>query len=144
MTESPRPSSSERREHVKRELQNPPGVHKPQAHYSHVAQAGPTLYIAGQLAMDPSGTVVGVGDAAAQTRQCYRNLAAILTHYGGDLRHLVKTTTFITHWAYRPLVAVARDEFFPAPPYPANTLVVVQGLAEPHFLVEIEGIAVLD
>jgi len=48
------------------------------------------------------------------------------------------------HWAYRPLVAAARDELFPAPPYPANTLVVVQGLAEPQFLVEIEGIAVLD
>jgi enamine deaminase RidA (YjgF/YER057c/UK114 family) len=47
-------------------------------------------------------------------------------------------------WGYRPLVATARDEVFPAPPYPANTLVVVQGLAEPHFLVEIEGIAVLD
>ena len=50
----------------------------------------------------------------------------------------------ITHWGYRPLVAAARDEVFAAPPYPANALVVAQGLAEPHFLVEIEGIAVLD
>jgi enamine deaminase RidA (YjgF/YER057c/UK114 family) len=109
-----------------------------------VARAGQTLYISGQLAFDPSGTVVGIGDARAQARQCYANLAAILAHYGGRLGHLVKTTTFITHWAYRPLVAAARDELFHAPPYPANTLVVVQGLAEPHFLVEIEGIAVLD
>lgn len=129
---------------MERGLGNPPGVHTPQAHYSHVARVGQTLHISGQLAMDPSGGVVGVGDAAAQARQCYRNLAAILAHHGGDLRHLLKTTTFITHWAYRPLVAAARDEFFPAPPYPANTLVVVQGLAEPHFLVEIEGIAVLE
>jgi enamine deaminase RidA (YjgF/YER057c/UK114 family) len=94
--------------------------------------------------MDPSGAVVGVGDARAQARQCYANLAAILAHYGGGLRHLLKTTTYITHWAYRPLVAAARDELFPTPPYPANTLVVVQGLADPHFLVEIEGIAVLE
>ena len=127
-----------------RELLNPPGVHPPQAHYSHVARAGQTLYISGQLAMDPSGAVVGIGDARAQARQCYINLAAILAHYGGGPGHLLKTTTYITHWAYRPLVAAARDEVFPAPPYPANTLVVVQGLAEPHFLVEIEGIAVLD
>ena len=127
-----------------RELLNPPGVHPPQAHYSHVARAGNTLYISGQLAMDPSGAVVGVGDARAQARRCYDNLAVVLAHYGGSLRHLVKTTTYITHWAYRPLVAAARDEVFPAPPYPANTLVVVQGLAEPHFLVEIEGVAVLD
>ncbi len=129
---------------VRRELSNPPGVHPPQAHYSHVARAGQTLYISGQLAMDASGAVVGVGDARAQARQCYANLTAILAHYGGRLGHLVKTTTYITHWAYRPLVAAARDELFPTPPYPANTLVVVQGLAEPQFLVEIEGIAVLD
>lgn len=129
---------------MEREITNPPGVHPPQAHYSHVARAGKTLYIAGQLAIDPSGAVVGVGDARAQARQCYTNLAAILAHYGGDVRHLLKTTTYITHWGYRPLVAVARDEVFPAPPYPANTLVVVQSLAEPQFLVEIEGIAVLD
>jgi 2-iminobutanoate/2-iminopropanoate deaminase len=129
---------------MERELRNPPGVHPPQAHYSHVARAGQTLYISGQLAMDASGAVVGIGDARAQARQCYANLTAILAHYGGSLRHLIKTTTYITHWAYRPLVAAARDELWPAPPYPANTLVVVQGLAEPHFLVEIEGIAVLD
>ncbi len=127
-----------------RELLNPPGVHPPQAHYSHVARDGRTLYISGQLAMDPSGAVVGPGDARVQARQCYANLAAILAHYGGELRHLLKTTTYITHWAYRPLVAAARDELFPDAPYPANTLVVVQGLAEPQFLVEIEGIAVLE
>lgn len=127
-----------------RELSNPPGVHPPQAHYSHVARAGQTLFIAGQLAIDPSGALVGPGDARAQARQCYANIAAILAHHGGGPRHLMKTTTFITHWAYRPLVAAARDEVFTAPPYPANTLVVVQGLAEPQFLVEIEGVAVLD
>ena len=129
---------------MERELLNPAGVHPPQAHYSHVGRAGKTLYISGQLAMDRAGAVVGVGDARAQARQCYDNLGAILAHFGGGLRHLVKTTTYITHWAYRPLVAAARDEVFPAPPYPANTLLVVQGLAEPHFLVEIEAVAVLD
>ena len=127
-----------------REFTNPPGVHPPAAHYSHVARAGTTLYISGQLSLDPTGAVVGPGDARAQARQCYDNLARLLAHYGGNLRHLLKTTTYITHWAYRPLVAAARDEVFPSPPYPANTLVVVQGLAEPHFLVEIEGVAVLD
>jgi len=128
---------------VEPELRNPPEVHTPQAHYSHVARVGQTFYISGQLAIDASGAVVGIGDAAAQARQCYRNLSLILAHYGGTLRHLAKTTTYITHWAYRAPVAAARDEFFPAPPYPANTLVVVQGLAEPHFLVEIEAIAIL-
>jgi enamine deaminase RidA (YjgF/YER057c/UK114 family) len=127
-----------------REWTNPPGVHTPQAQYSHVARIGQTLYISGQLAFDPSGQVVGVGDARAQARQVWANLLAILAHFGAQPRHLARTSTFITHWAYRPLVAEARAEIFSQPPFPPNTLVVVQGLAEPHFLVEIEAIAVLD
>ena len=123
---------------------NPPGVYAPQAHYSQVGRSGQTLYISGQLGLDEAGELVGAGDAKAQARQAWRNLIAILAHYGATPRHLAKTTTFITHWAYRPRVGEARDEFFPGPPYPPSTLVVVQGLAEPRFLVEIEAIAVLD
>ena len=126
-----------------REWINPPGVYAPQAHYSQVARVGSTLYISGQLGLDESGALVGPGDPKAQARQAWRNLLAILAHYGAHTRHLVKTTTYITHWAYRPLVSEARDEFFPEPPFPPSTLVVVQGLAEPRFLVEIEATAVL-
>ncbi len=126
------------------EWTNPPNVYTPQAHYSQVARAGNTLYISGQLGLDINGNLVGEGDANAQARRAWRNLVAILSEYGATLRHLVKTTTYITHWAYRPLVAEARDEVFREPPYPPSTLVVVQGLAEPRFLVEIEAVAVLD
>ena len=86
----------------------------------------------------------GSGDAREQARQCWRNLTAILAHFGATPRHILKTTTFMTHSAYRPLVAEARDELFAEPPYPPNTLVVVTSLAEPHFLVEIEAVAVID
>jgi enamine deaminase RidA (YjgF/YER057c/UK114 family) len=102
------------------------------------------LCISGQFAMDRSGPVLGLVDARVKARQCYEILAAILAHYGGRLRELLKTTTCITHCGYRPLVAAARDERFPAPSYPANTLVVVQGLAEPYLLVEVQRIAVVD
>jgi enamine deaminase RidA (YjgF/YER057c/UK114 family) len=125
------------------EWTNPAGVYVPQAHYSQVGRAGNTLYISGQLGLDESGELVGPGDARAQARQAWRNLEAILAHYGATPGHLVKTTTYITHWAYRPVVGEARDEFFPEGRYPPSTLVVVQGLAEPRFLVEIEAIAVL-
>ena len=127
-----------------REWVNPPGVYTPQANYSQVARIDKTLYISGQLGFDHAGELVGPGDARAQARQAWRNLLAILAHYGATPRHLAKTTTFITHWAYRPLVSEARDEVFAEPPYPPSTLVVVQGLAEPRLLVEIEAIAVLD
>jgi enamine deaminase RidA (YjgF/YER057c/UK114 family) len=127
-----------------REWTNPPGVYAPQPHYSQVARIGKTLYISGQLGLDERGELVGDGDAKAQARQAWHNLLAILAHYGATPRHLAKTTTFITHWAYRPPVSEARDELFAEPPYPPSTLVVVQGLSEPRFLVEIEAIAVLD
>ena len=77
-------------------------------------------------------------------RQAWSNIVAILAHYGATPRHLVKTNTYITDLANRPAVGEARDEVFPEPPYPPSTLVVVAGLAEPRFLVEIEAIAVLD
>ena len=125
------------------EWTNPPGVYAPVPHYSQVARVDNTLYISGQLGMDESGNLVGEGDAREQARQAWRNIIGILKHYGAAQRNLLKTNTYITHWAYRQLVGEARDEVFPEPPYPPSTLVVVQALAEPRFLVEIEAIAAL-
>jgi len=127
-----------------REWINPPGVYVPRPHYSQVARIGQTLYLSGMLGLDADGQLVGEGDALVQARQAWRNVLAVLAHYGASTRHLARVTTFITHRAYRPLVAQARDEFVPGPPYPPSTLVVVQGLAEPAFLVELEATAVLD
>jgi enamine deaminase RidA (YjgF/YER057c/UK114 family) len=125
------------------EWQNPQGVSTPIAHYSQVGRAGNTLYISGQIGVDTNG-LVAVGDAREQARQAWRNIVAILKAYGATPRHLVKTNTYITHAAYRPLVGEARDEVFSEPPYPPSTLVVVAALAEPQYLVEIEAIAVID
>ena len=125
------------------EWTNPPGVYAPIPHYSQVARAGNTLYISGQLGMDLQGHLVGPGDAREQARQAWSNIVGILAHYGATPRHLVKTNTYITHPTYRTPVGEARDEVFPQPPYPPSTLVVVQSLAEPQFLVEIEAVAVL-
>lgn len=128
---------------MKAERSNPPGVHTPGASYSHVARAGRTLYIAGQIALAPDGTLVGAGNAEAQAEQCLRNMQAILEHFGGTLDNVTKLTTYITDRAFRPLVAAPRERMFSAP-YPPNTLIVVAGLAAPDYLVEIEAIAVLD
>lgn len=122
---------------------NPPGVFTPQVNYSQVVRAGNTLYIAGQIGVDPEGKLVGPGDPAAQAEQCYRNLKAIVKHFGGTLDNIVKVTNFITDLSYRPLIAAPRDRHFGAPG-PASTLVVVQSLAAPEYLIEVEAIAVLD
>ena len=126
-----------------REKLNPPGVHTPQANYSHVARAGNTLYISGQVPVDPEGNLVGRGDAEAQAERVYRNLIDIVEHFGGTADNIMKLTTFITNWEFRSQVARARDRAF-RPPYPASTLVVISALASADFLVEIEAIAVLD
>ena len=121
---------------------NPPGVHTPQANYSHVTRVGATLYISGQLSLDPDGKLVGAGDAEAQAEQCYRNIKTIVEHFGGTMDDIVKITQYITDLAYRPLVARPRDAYL-GTPGPASTLVVIKGLAMPECLVEIEATAIL-
>ena len=128
---------------MERERLNPAGVHTPGANYSHVVRAGNTLYISGQIPLDPAGNLVGAGDATAQAAQALKNIEAILKHYGAGPEHVVKITTFITDLSYRPLVAGPRDRMF-GTPGPASTLAVISSLASPDYLVEIEATAVLD
>ena len=111
--------------------------------YSHVAKAGKTLYIAGQVAKDLQGNLVGKGDFEAQARQVYLNLRNILQEAGGSLRNIVKMTTFLTHYGHVESFRKVRNEFFQEP-MPANTLVVITSLAMPEFMIEVEAIAVLD
>ena len=111
--------------------------------YSHVAKAGNTLYIAGQVAKDKEGNLIGKGDFETQVRQVYTNLQNILNESGGSLQNIVKMTSFLTHYSYIETFRSVRNEFFPDP-QPPNTLLFVESLALPEFLVEIEAIAVLD
>ena len=111
--------------------------------YSHVARAGNTFYIAGQVAKDIEGQLVGKGDFETQVRQVFTNLKNILDEVGGSVHNIAKMTTFLTHYNYIETYRSVRDEFFQEP-YPANTLLFVESLALPDFMVEIEAIAVLD
>ena len=110
--------------------------------YSHVAKAGNTVYIAGQIALDGEGNLVGKGDIEAQTHQAYANLQAILEELGGSLDDIVKMTTYLTDRSQLAAFRRVRNRFF-REPFPPNTLLFVSGLAHPDYLVEIEAIAVL-
>lgn len=125
-----------------RQIIAPPFIHTT-AGYSHAVQAGNTLYIAGQVAVDPEGNLVGVGEIEAQVAQVWQNLKAILGYAGGTVEDIVKITVFTTDIAHRPAIAAARDAVFPHGRYPASTFLVVQSLARPELLVEIEAIAVI-
>lgn len=111
--------------------------------YSHAAKAGKTLYIAGQVAKDRDGKLVGQGDFETQARQVFTNLKNILEEAGGSLEHIVKMTTFLTHFHYRDAFRNVRQEFF-TEPFPPHTFLIVQSLAMPEYLIEVEAVAVLD
>ena len=111
--------------------------------YSHVARVGKTLYIAGQVARDVQGKLVGKGDFEPQARQVYTNLRNILEEAGGGLRNIVKTTTILTHYGNVESYRKIRNEFF-GDMMPPNTLLIIESLASPDFMIEVEAIAVLD
>jgi reactive intermediate/imine deaminase len=119
------------------------GVAAPAGHYSHgIVTTGRLLFVAGQVALDQEGNLVGEGDAAAQARQVLTNLKSVVEEAGGRMDDVARTTLYLTRLEDRGPVAEVRKEFFPAPA-PANTLLVVASLAAPEFLVEIDAIVAL-
>jgi len=126
-----------------REIVHPTSVHSTAGvRYSHVAKAGDTVFIAGQIALDPNGNLVGKGDIEAQTHQVYANLQAILEELGGSLDDIVKLTTYLTDRGHLDAFRRVRNRFF-TDAFPPNTLLFVSGLAHPDYLVEIEAVAYL-
>jgi enamine deaminase RidA (YjgF/YER057c/UK114 family) len=99
------------------------------------------LDIAGQVANNPDGTVAGVGDWRRQAEKVYENIGHILRAAGATPAQAVKETTWVLDIAsWRQHGAEVRRTFYQGD-YPASTLVEIQGLARPEFLVEIEVIA---
>lgn len=124
------------------EFLNPATIAAPPG-YSHVAvvSGGSLIVVAGQVALDAQGDLVGPGDFAAQTEQVFRNLMAALDAAGAGPEHLVKLTTFVTDLSQLAAFRKVRDRFLnPARP-PASTLVQVSRLFRPEFLIEIEALA---
>lgn len=105
-------------------------------------EGGRLVYISGQVAWDADGNIVGQGDIRAQALQVFQNLRRVLQAAGGDLDHLLKITTYITNIDHFPAVVEARSSVF-AGQLPASTLIVVQGLFHPDFLIEVEGVAAI-
>lgn len=107
-----------------------------------VASFGSLLFFSGQVAYDHNGAVVGVGNPGEQTRQCLRNLDALLRSAGAPRTSIVRLTIFLTNMADRAAIAEARREYF-GNHHPAATLVEVKGLVHPELVVEIEATGAL-
>ena len=117
-------------------LPTPPG-------YSQIAVAsgGSLIVIAGQVALDTQGQLVGLGNFGAQATQVFRNLIAALDAAGAAPRHLVKLTTFVTDLSHLPAFRQVRDQFLDPMHPPASTLVQVSRLFRPEFLIEVDAMA---
>jgi enamine deaminase RidA (YjgF/YER057c/UK114 family) len=122
---------------------NPRGLVKPTG-YTHVVVAADrrTVYIAGQVAFDSTGKVVGGSDFAAQAEQVFTNLRRALASVGASFADVVKMTTLITDVKNVPALREIRTRYLDPKAPPANTLVVAQ-LVRPELLLEIEAVAVL-
>ena len=107
--------------------------------YSQAIQAGNTIYVSGQLPIDPSTGAFAGDDVRSQTRQSLTNMRAILEAVGADMSCVVKTTVYLNDIADFAAMNEVYAEFFSAP-YPARAAFQVAALPKAA-LVEIECVA---
>jgi enamine deaminase RidA (YjgF/YER057c/UK114 family) len=128
---------------------NPDGLGRPLGQYSQIARvrAAELVFIAGQVATDQAGNIVGADDFDAQCAQVFANLGAALASVGAGWSNIAQLTTYLV--ASRDiarLMAYRAREFpamFPTGAYPPNTLLIIDRLVQEAFLIEVQAIAAL-
>jgi enamine deaminase RidA (YjgF/YER057c/UK114 family) len=128
---------------------NPDTMAIPTAGYSQVAEVndGKIVYIAGQIALDRSGNLVGKDDFPAQVQQVFENLKAAVEATGGDFNSVIKLNYFCAESvdpSQLPVVREIRDKFVNTANPPASTFAVVKRLVRPEWLIEVEAVAVVN
>jgi len=128
-------------------IYNPQTLGAPMGQYSHVTRvkASEFLFMAGMLAGDAAGNVIGEGDFEAQTAQVFRNIETALQSAGASWGNVVQFTTYLVHSQDIPKFMAYRLREFPkmfsGGKYPPNTLLMVDRLVKEPFLVEVQTIA---
>ena len=128
-------------------IHNPPAIHKPMG-YSHVAEVhgGKIVYIAGQVAQDASGALVGKDDLRAQVQQIFTNLNAAVESAGGTVHDIIKLNWFCCDSVPAtdlPGLREVRDRFVNTQAPPVSTFVFVSRLVRPEWMIEVEAVAVI-
>jgi 2-iminobutanoate/2-iminopropanoate deaminase len=99
------------------------------------------VFTSGVVARDTQGTLIGLGDMAAQTRQCFQNIRHIFEAAGGSLSDLVKVTVFIRPGADYAAMNDVRRELLNGIEFASSTVQV--GLNAPDALIEVEAVAAI-
>ena len=126
------------------DLISPVSMHRPNG-YSHLARIkdGTPVFIAGQVALDTSGHLVGPGDFRAQTQQVFENLKSAVEAAGGSFSSIVKLNVYVIDRSDLPHYREVRDQFIDVKNPPASTAIQVAALFRPEFLIEVEAVAVV-
>jgi 2-iminobutanoate/2-iminopropanoate deaminase len=127
---------------------NPDTMAKPVAGYSQVAEVGEgkIVYIAGQVALDKSGNLVGKDDFRAQVQQVFENLKAAVEAAGGDFHSVIKLNYYCAASvdpSQMSVVREVRDKYVNTANPPTSTFVFVQRLVRPEWLIEVDAVAVV-
>jgi enamine deaminase RidA (YjgF/YER057c/UK114 family) len=128
---------------------NPDALARPMGQYSHIARvkASELLFIAGQVAADKDGRLVGADDFDAQCGQVFANIEAALSSQGASFASVVEFTTYLVHSQDVPKFMKFRlrefPRIFPSGAYPPNTLLIVDRLVQEPFLIEVHTVAAL-
>ena len=119
-----------------------PGLCPPPEPYSYAVRAGDTLYLAGQVALDEAGEVVGT-TVAEQARQVWDNIASVLAASGSSIADVVKITYFMQDVREIAEEIEVRREVFAGRPFPAVTACQAAALGLPGLKMEVDVIAVI-
>jgi reactive intermediate/imine deaminase len=113
----------------------------PRGPYSQAIRAGETIYVAGQVPVDPGTNQIVVGDAAAQARRVFENIKAILEAAGASMDRVVKTTIFLVDVNDFAAVNAVYAEYFTGT-LPARSTVAVAALPGGGAKLQVDAIAV--
>ena len=125
---------------------NPEGLHRNPAFSQVITTSGHTrtIYVGGQNAVEPSGTIVGKGDIGVQAKQVARNLQLALAAANVGIEHVVKWTVYVVQGQpLGPAMGAFQQVLGPLPKPPTISVLFVAGLAHPDFLLEVEATAVV-
>lgn len=120
-------------------------LRQPNGHFSHataIAAKGKLVFISGMTARHPDGSITGVGNIDAQTRQVCENLKAAVEEAGGTLDDIVRVDVYVRNMEHFEAIHKVRREYFTGIA-PASTMVEVSKFVSPDYLIEINAIAVL-